>query len=1273
MKNCRLEASDESAVAIAEALPILPGTWRSRRISVNGVKAILILLAVLIGLPSPWALGCACTEVVGGSGAVSSNLSVEDSSGGLVLVQSDIKLPGLIPVELTRTYQSNSNMFGMFGSGWSVNFVNFMQIQLPTDTAVGNGVVERTPGSFSIDFNGKLQTFSVVNGVTTNADQTLMLIPTGSHEVIVKKATTGEKWVFDTDDGTMSQYIDSNGNQVNYTWKVVSKLVDITSSGSGYTPVFQSVFCPLTVTYPGGRQLTFSYDATGDLSYLCRQVTNVDGTTISYSYTDGLLTGVSLGAGQVLSYAYHEILDNYKMDGSNQPDANKPTIDVPKIRGWLTDITYANAAHVHINYNEQFGTSNMLRVTSVTGPNGYSHYYNYAIDPSNDSSVGRIANAYSSSDRAVAQAPVNLNASFTMFMTDSLNHTKSFFYTNNDQNEKVVNGIGASTQTSYNLLNQPVRKVDPLGKVTSYTYDNNNSDPFARRNLLSRTNSLGKVWSYSYDSNYNVVSATDPLGDTVRTAYDVNHKLLTLTNALNQIVASNSYTQQGQLASASDGSNNTTYYAYDNNGMLNKITDPAGKVWANTYDNSGNLISKSDPLNNTSNAEYNGYKKPVKTTDPLGNATDFKYDEMANLISVNDPNGNLTSYTWDQMQRKTSITNALNNTTKFSYDTEANLTTLTDSLGHAYRYVFNEVNQTQLFTFPDNSHERYEYNLAGNLISTINRAGQQTTETYDDAQRLAQKTFVDPVNGDTMFRNNYDDANRLTGVTKTLNGVTQSSVSYFYNAANQTTSSITDGRKISYSYDASQNLSQIIYPSGLIANYNYDCRNKVNSITDSSGNQVVGYTSDDAARVVRQAQANGLETVYTYDALNRVSKIELRQSSNPSIILQSYSYGYDAVGNKLWVQYLDGTGDVYNYDATYQLVGIKYGVTNPSLGYASAAGGVRSVNYAYDSVGNRVSVTDNGNSGTYTVNNLNQYTAISGTNLTYSARGDLAGDGNWSYGYDYAGHLVSASKTGIAIAYKYDTQGRRIEKDINGSPIAKYVYNGQNLIEERDGTGNVVTASYIYNGGIDHPVQVIKAGSSYFFQQDALGNVTALTNSDGVIIEQYSYDAFGKPTIKDANGSVLAVSMTPFLFTGREYDSETGLYHYRSRAYSSILGRFLQPMGTHGSWLSGAAAAVAAVGAVAAAVAFFVPVTAPVAGAIAVVAGVIAAGLALADWLTTPTVPETVTPPTPPAPPADPTPTTDPTPTSDTTPSSDPTSYLDPAVIDLPGEDPCPT
>ena len=33
----------------------------------------------------------------------------------------------------------------------------------------------------------------------------------------------------------------------------------------------------------------------------------------------------------------------------------------------------------------------------------------------------------------------------------------------------------------------------------------------------------------------------------------------------------------------------------------------------------------------------------------------------------------------------------------------------------------------------------------------------------------------------------------------------------------------------------------------------------------------------------------------------------------------------------------------------------------------------------------------------------------------------------------------------------------------------------------------------------------------------------------------------------------------PYMFTGRRFDAETGLYYYRARYYSPQLGRFIEP------------------------------------------------------------------------------------------------------------------
>ncbi|MBU1260275.1 MAG: RHS repeat-associated core domain-containing protein [Pseudomonadota bacterium] len=73
----------------------------------------------------------------------------------------------------------------------------------------------------------------------------------------------------------------------------------------------------------------------------------------------------------------------------------------------------------------------------------------------------------------------------------------------------------------------------------------------------------------------------------------------------------------------------------------------------------------------------------------------------------------------------------------------------------------------------------------------------------------------------------------------------------------------------------------------------------------------------------------------------------------------------------------------------------------------------------------------------------------------------------------------------------------------------------------------------------------------YYYHFDGLGSVVALSNNSGNVVEQYRYSVFGTPSITSSVGN-------RFMFTGREYDSETDNYYYRARFYKPSIGRFLQ-------------------------------------------------------------------------------------------------------------------
>lgn len=72
-------------------------------------------------------------------------------------------------------------------------------------------------------------------------------------------------------------------------------------------------------------------------------------------------------------------------------------------------------------------------------------------------------------------------------------------------------------------------------------------------------------------------------------------------------------------------------------------------------------------------------------------------------------------------------------------------------------------------------------------------------------------------------------------------------------------------------------------------------------------------------------------------------------------------------------------------------------------------------------------------------------------------------------------------------------------------------------------------------------------------------SVIALTDDTGVILERYAYDAYGQPLFLNGSGTVISGSAegNRYTYTGREWDADLALYHFRARLYDPEAGRFL--------------------------------------------------------------------------------------------------------------------
>ena len=138
---------------------------------------------------------------------------------------------------------------------------------------------------------------------------------------------------------------------------------------------------------------------------------------------------------------------------------------------------------------------------------------------------------------------------------------------------------------------------------------------------------------------------------------------------------------------------------------------------------------------------------------------------------------------------------------------------------------------------------------------------------------------------------------------------------------------------------------------------------------------------------------------------------------------------------------------------------------------------------------------------------------------------------------------------GQSLSFKYDPFGRRIYKS-SSSGTSIYAYDGDNLVEETNGSGAAV-ARYTQTNNIDEPLAMLRGGTTTFYEADGLYSVTSLSNTAGAVAQTYTFDTFGNQTT--STGSLT----NPFRFTGREFDTEANLQFSRNRYYDPTTGRFL--------------------------------------------------------------------------------------------------------------------
>ncbi|WP_442885043.1 RHS repeat domain-containing protein [Anoxybacillus sp.] len=324
--------------------------------------------------------------------------------------------------------------------------------------------------------------------------------------------------------------------------------------------------------------------------------------------------------------------------------------------------------------------------------------------------------------------------------------------------------------------------------------------------------------------------------------------------------------------------------------------------------------------------------------------------------------------------------------------------------------------------------------------------------------------------------------------------------------------------------------------------YQYNALDQNTIVQD--GMYTYRFDYDERGNVRTFTTGNGAGSTFTYDDCGLAESVSVGTADGKEIL--SETYRYDENGNRTEIAIPTGAKTLYRYDALDQLVEEQWpdGTT---------------IEYTYDGFGNRTKIvkTKEGSSTTTTAdyNAANQLVRFGDETITYDANGNRTEDSEYQYEWNEADQLVSITRKGEStpfVTYKYDEDGRRIQKNVNGV-ITNYHYQGDslNVLYETDASGNVVR-SYIYgeNGQL---LAMKKGNATYFYHYNAHGDVIALTDAQGNIVARYQYDAWGN--ILSQSGAL--ADENPYRYAGYQYNQETGLYYLIARYYHPTHGVFL--------------------------------------------------------------------------------------------------------------------
>ncbi len=1041
-----------------------------------------------------------------------SGIYTDESLGAFVQTFTDLSVDSIgLPISFERTYNSMDTTSNIFGNGWSLNYAK--RTQLSADGTVRLVYLpDGTVNYFSVTENGFVG-LRTQNTLVANENALVL--------------TTKDRIKYTYENGYLTRIEDANGNATIITLNEQNQPVTITDSvGRVYTITYTDNKIS-GITDPAGRTFSYVYDENGNLSEH-RQGTET--VVNKFEYSGGLLTNI--------------------LDDSNNV---------------VCEVSYMN----------------LNQVASVKDDEGNTTYYLYSIASNGELTVYESENMLKFDENGnVIEVDENGDEiTYTEESEDSISDETSEETNSEESNDpKILFSI-------YNSFGQIISDLDNL----AYEYNTNGTVSKIHGEFSDKT-----LVVYTYNEHGDVLS--------------IITNEVTVDEVTNEITSSKiieedtySYTYFENTSYISSVTETITTYIYDEEGDANEPdtqtdtetdTEPEPKtdiqIIVITYDSAGNLLSQRTVRNDddktitytcntnglvlsetTDNVatqytyDTNGYVTNIKTIENGIERNSFYSYNIIGLVLTKSENGLTYNYHYDnngiltQTQFDIYTVNYSNNSIKSVYVNENALI--------FYDYSADKLNNE---TYANGQSLWYNYDNYGNVVEVF--SGEKTDEnklfsyTYsevaDDSDQEPQLlTVVD-------YKNNL----RTEYEYETSENDNETVISVAFDTSNETP---VEMYRITVSND-----SETLSLSN--ATFTNTFTNEKTYITTESGEQEESGEIDTSSIAVAENSWYNINTTDINGVLTN-SKIE---NNNTTFINTDYTY--DDKG-RISSEITNGTTFTYTYDDNENITTISNDTNTVEYVYDEKSQLVR-VNdqfnnktyvYEYDSRGNILSkkeydyhieedlsefIPNKTDSYTYYsnegINWQDELATFNGNSLTYDEGGNLTSYNGYMYSWMNGRQLSEISNGTNTYSYSYNDSGIRTCKTINGVTTNYITNNGTILAEYNDSyhlnywydeSGNPL--GFIYKDKtLENPEEQV-----YIYTRNMQGDITGILDNTGMLVTQYTYDAWGSITNVSGTLSSTIGNINGLRYRGYYYDNETGYYYLQSRYYNPEFSRFI--------------------------------------------------------------------------------------------------------------------